>query len=325
MGRPLPVLLVAACLASSAVALTFGGCGLSVRGAPLDGELDGGALADAPSSPEPDDESQVPASCAAPQERCGEACVDLTSSSNHCGACDSACETGTVCEESACAVFCEADTIRCSGACVDPKTDRNHCGACGTACAAGLVCSAGACVTECATGLARCAVGNVESCVDHANDVAHCGACSNACAVGETCEAGACVKLCAGGGVLGDVFGPTMTGCRGRTRFQNRAAFCPPTTHVCTAAEYVQRRAGKRPTYNYWTNDNLRYAGSSSSCRAVAAGTSCGANPMRVCAGQRDPLGNECNWTRCGLGSNTPNEWFGGCVDNTTAGVLCCK
>lgn len=307
------------------VPLAFGGCGLTVRGAPLDA-LDAGELDDAPSTePGPDDESQVPASCEAPEERCGETCADLTSSSNHCGACGSACAPGTVCEGSSCVVFCEADTLRCGGVCVDPKTDRDNCGACGTSCDTGLVCSAGACVTDCGAGLARCVVDGVESCVNHSNDVAHCGSCSKACAVGETCEAGTCVELCAGNGTLGDAFGPTMTGCRGRVRYQNRASFCPPNTHVCSAAEYVQRRAGKKPSYNYWTNDNLRYGGSASSCRATAAGNSCGGNPMRVCAGRRDPLGNECNWSSCGLGTNTPNEWFGGCIDNTTAGVLCCK
>jgi hypothetical protein len=37
-----------------------------------------------------------------------------------------------------------------------------------------------------------------------------------------------------------------------------------------------------------------------------------------------DPLGNECNWHRCGLGSSAPAQHFGGCFENPTAGTLCC-
>lgn len=38
-----------------------------------------------------------------------------------------------------------------------------------------------------------------------------------------------------------------------------------------------------------------------------------------------DPLGNFCNWHRCGLEVSEPVKYFGGCEGNTTAGVLCCQ
>ena len=49
-----------------------------------------------------------------------------------------------------------------------------------------------------------------------------------------------------------------------------------------------------------------------------------GTSPMRVCVGHSDPLGNLCNWTQCGLDTATPQEYFGGCQNNPTAGALCC-
>jgi len=39
----------------------------------------------------------------------------------------------------------------------------------------------------------------------------------------------------------------------------------------------------------------------------------------------KDAEGNHCNWTNCGLNANSPNEYFGGCVGNATAGTLCAK
>jgi hypothetical protein len=46
---------------------------------------------------------------------------------------------------------------------------------------------------------------------------------------------------------------------------------------------------------------------------------------MRVCtASGTDAEGNVCNWENCGYGSTSPNQYFGGCEGNTTAGTLCC-
>ena len=44
----------------------------------------------------------------------------------------------------------------------------------------------------------------------------------------------------------------------------------------------------------------------------------CGAGSA-VCSGVTDPEGNVCNWTNCGLETQLPNEFFGGCTTNLTA------
>jgi hypothetical protein len=80
------------------------------------------------------------------------------------------------------------------------------------------------------------------------------------------------------------------------------------------------------PGNDYWTDDLLRFSGTSTSCSvSLTAGTDCGANtPMRVCKPTGlDSFGNTCNWTNCGIGSPTPNWYFGGCTGNTTAGTVC--
>jgi hypothetical protein len=45
----------------------------------------------------------------------------------------------------------------------------------------------------------------------------------------------------------------------------------------------------------------------------------------QYCSNTKDPSGNLCCWTSCGLGGSTVNQYFGGCLkDNNRAGVLCC-
>ena len=218
-------------------------------------------------------------------------------------------------------------------------------------------------------------------------------------------------------------FASNMKGCAVTVDFASRAATCGVGWHVCSATEWVARFAGKTPTYNYWTNDNLRYSSSSDGCFvSLSSGTDCSPTPMRVCTALRgdrdgayatasrfyliqtfladgsvtlvtaisgvtlssqryfgafsgdvytgallggvgsltltftsdvggtdgtstfvraadqqlvgvqsdfdfvsDPLGNGCNWHKCGLDTALPNRYFGGCLGNTTAGVLCCQ
>ena len=101
-----------------------------------------------------------------------------------------------------------------------------------------------------------------------------------------------------------------------------------------SSADGVAKRAGASPSLHYWTSDNLRYTGpSSGNCAAVTSGGgSCSGGPMRVCtgsaAGTTDALANRCTWASCGLGTSTPNQFFGGCTNSgagyTTAGALCC-
>ena len=131
---------------------------------------------------------------------------------------------------------------------------------------------------------------------------------------------------CAGGGP-GQLFDGHMAGCSGVVPFASRTSLCAHGAHVCSAAEYLSHFAGAPPLYDYWTNDALNYGGSgSNACFAsTTSGNACpSGQPMRVCSGTKDPLGNACNWVGCGSDTTTPNDFFGGCAGNNTAGALCC-
>jgi hypothetical protein len=134
-------------------------------------------------------------------------------------------------------------------------------------------------------------------------------------------------KSCAAGSKAEQTFGKTMYGCAGTVGFSSRATLCKSSDHVCSAAEWVKQRASGAPSYNYWTNDSLKYNGTSSACWvSTTTGSSCSSDaPMRVCGAQTDPLGNTCNWTGCGYSTFPPSEYFGGCNGNFTAGTLCCR
>ena len=76
--------------------------------------------------------------------------------------------------------------------------------------------------------------------------------------------------------------------------------------------------------------DNLGWAGTGpNACEASDQSEgNCGTNdPMRICGTTLDAYGNHCNWTGCALDAMTPaspNQYFGGCSGNYTAGTLCC-
>lgn len=143
--------------------------------------------------------------------------------------------------------------------------------------------------------------------------------------VGNTTAGTLCVPKGCQDGTIEQAFGRGMVGCGGAVSWSNRATLCAPGYRPATADEWVNLRGTAAPSRNYWTNDDLKYNGSSLACTADVSGFSCGANqPMRVCtATGSDPHGNTCNWTNCGYGYTTPNHYFGGCVGNTTAGALC--
>jgi hypothetical protein len=131
-------------------------------------------------------------------------------------------------------------------------------------------------------------------------------------------------------GWISDVFGNAMAGCGGAVPWLNRADLCAPGYQVATANEWVTWRSGMMPGQDYWTDDNLNFSGSgSSSCGAIfpPAGSACNQDqPMRVCSGTgADFSGNVCNWANCGLSGTSPNQFFGGCDGNATAGTLCIK
>jgi hypothetical protein len=69
--------------------------------------------------------------------------VDLTSDVEHCGACDSPCYGGEVCNgQGQCSATCQPGYVLCDHACVDPLADADHCGAAGDCqgANAGVVC-----------------------------------------------------------------------------------------------------------------------------------------------------------------------------------------
>ncbi len=127
-------------------------------------------------------------------------------------------------------------------------------------------------------------------------------------------------------GTQEQIFSGGMVGCAGAVPYANRNALCAPGFRTVTAAEWVALHNGAAPTHDYWTNDDLKYNGTGPSACFVSAetGNSCGTTPMRVCtAAGTDAEGNQCNWQHCGIDANLPDQFFGGCVGNTTAGSLC--
>jgi len=130
-------------------------------------------------------------------------------------------------------------------------------------------------------------------------------------------------------GTVEQSFAGGIVGCAGAVTYPNRDSLCGPGYHPLSAMVWRTSRGGTVPTHHYWTDDILGYSGvGTGSCSAeYTRGTACPADqPMRVCARtNRDPEGNRCNWFDCAFdsGRNTPNEYFGGCAGNATAGTLC--
>lgn len=126
-------------------------------------------------------------------------------------------------------------------------------------------------------------------------------------------------------GTIEQVFTQRMVGCAGKVSWSSRATLCRGGSRVCTAKEWVARWGNIKPTYSYWTDDDLRYIGLGGACYVMLNwGSTCPGQPMRVCAGNKDPLGNLCNWIGCGFQKVSPNLHFGGCKNNPSAGAICC-
>jgi hypothetical protein len=143
---------------------------------------------------------------------------------------------------------------------------------------------------------------------------------------GNTTAGTLCVPQGCANGVISQTFQNGMIGCAGASSFASAASLCGPGYRLATAAEWKTLRGGAVPAHDYWTADALRYSGTASSCSvSTFAGYSCpDTQPMRVCTpGGGDPEGNTCTWTNCGLGAVAPNDYFGGCVSDPTAGALC--
>ncbi|HSO33222.1 MAG TPA: hypothetical protein VLT33_11900 [Labilithrix sp.] len=320
--------------------LVYGACGLSVT-ATGGGELD--ASASDTSSPtarldgasRTDGGDAAQGGCSAEETVCGAACTDLKADPLNCGMCGKTCPDGQTCGDGQCTVLCVADKTKCGDSCIDIVTDPLHCGGCDKPCAANLLCSNKQCVQDCVLPLELCgqsetgADGGTGYCADKKNDRNNCGTCGHACLQNEVCTAGACTPVCVTSARIGDVFAPNMVGCVAKVGFSSRASVCPAGAKVCSGQDWVDRRGTKVPSYNYWTNDDLRWSGADGNCTASnTRGQLCGqftATPMRVCGKKTDPVGNSCRWTGCGFGNAAqPSQYFGGCEGNTSAGTLCC-
>jgi len=339
--------VAAGTLLVTGVVFVYAACGLSVSatggGEGTDGAVggDGGgpSLPDGAARNDGGDAAQ--GGCAAGEEVCGERCSDLKIDPLNCGACGKTCAGGQTCEERECTVLCVADKAKCSDTCVDLATDPRNCGVCGKGCTSEApLCANKICVRDCVSPLVLCGVadagadaggdaGGTGYCADEKNDRNNCGACGLVCKQNEVCSAGTCTPVCVTSSRIGDVFDPTMVGCVATVAFAQRANVCPAGSKVCSGQEWVDRRGAGVPTFNYWTNDDLRYAGSDGNCTASNSfGTLCGrftATPMRVCGKRTDQVGNSCRWVGCGFGNSAQNRYFGGCEGNTSAGALCCK
>ena len=157
--------------------------------------------------------------CQSPDFLCPEAgCVDLASDPNHCGQCNTVCETadaggleagndnnpdagvpsdasfdgapwstGTAtCTNKACGVTCPGNQTLCTdGICYDTNRFHDHCGSCGTACQSTEYCTTGHC---CGVGTEWCG----SSCLSVLTDPSNCGACGNVCTKGYSCVGGQC-------------------------------------------------------------------------------------------------------------------------------------
>src|SRR5262249_24271925 len=116
-------------------------------------------------------------------------------------------------------------------------------------------------------------------------------------------------------------------GCAGNASFATAQSLCGPGFRLASAFEWKMLRNGVAPNHDYWTSDALRYSGTGPNNWTVSTylGYQCAASsPMRVCAAaQPDAEGNTCTWTGCGLDARLPNDFFGGCTGDLTAGAIC--
>jgi len=270
-----------------------------------------------------------PAECPADHATCGDQCVDLPSDPANCSQCAKSCAFNQGCKQGACFLICPPGMTACGDTCVDLAVDPANCGKCGEPCTTPLLCSAGACKLSCTNDLTVCPGATGSVCADLTSDSKNCGLCGTTCAATERCSASKCTSFCAMSTVVGDVFAPKMVGCVGKVTFANRATLCAPGVTPCGVVDYRARRGANAPHYNYWTNDVLYGKGNTSTC-AVSLTTANGysscssTTPMRVCAAHTDAVGNQCNGIGCGYEAYSPNEYFGGCSGDNTAGTLCC-
>jgi hypothetical protein len=147
--------------------------------------------------------------CSNGRTPCDGRCVDVATSTDHCGACETRCNAGDVCNLGSCVgpggVSCEPGLTSCGATCFDLRSDREHCGTCGSVCKAGESCTESSCLSACPPGSVRCA----KACIEPNANPTHCGATPGCgvsggsagvvCGAGESCFGGQCIGDCESG------------------------------------------------------------------------------------------------------------------------------
>lgn len=131
---------------------------------------------------------------------CPDACVNLLTDHDNCGACANSCGIQGVCINSECfsTEGCDPGLVNCpfpAPGCTDLQTDINNCGTCNNDCSGGSTCANGVCSLNssgCDAGLTECPYPS-PGCTNLQTDVSNCGACSNLCTGGAACVQGFCV------------------------------------------------------------------------------------------------------------------------------------
>ena len=167
---------------------------------------------------------------------------------------------------------------------------------------------------SCVAGVCECATEEITCngvCANPGQSKECCGAsgdCAGAndgevCGDGEECIDGTCAKSlgCSNLAAAVEGFdGTPVTGCAGVVTYPEPDSLCAEGYSPCTAAEWRMERGAGIPTHHYWLETKLRWDPEGSSGSWVS-----------------DTDGSDC-------GKDTPNEYFGGCDGNFTAGTLCC-
>lgn len=160
--------------------------------------------------------------CTATEACCDFACVDPSTSAEHCGACGQSCGPDEACQDGLCRCgtqgeLCGDAELCCDGDCHGPSS-LEHCGACGKVCGSEERCLRGACLCLGSSGSVAscgddetCCPGLEDPCADLSSDPQNCGACGLSCGSGEPCVDGMCV--CGSATALGGVCAPGEACC----------------------------------------------------------------------------------------------------------------